>query len=213
MPPHAGQPHKPEVPPWVARLAMPVWVTTSTGVIMHMNRMAEDLIGQSLAHCAGHPCYLIISGRTHEGAPLCTPLCRVRRLSGMHEAIAPIPMKLTLPGGELRDVTLVVIPTAEELLVHCIVDAARQMRVRGFIDRVAQRSTHQGAPEEFRHDVLTAREREILMLLAQDVTQQEIAERLNVSYATVRNHVQHILGKLGVHSILEAIAVSLIEED
>lgn len=213
MPPHAGHPHKSDIPPWVSRLAMPVWITTPTGVITHMNRMAEELIGQSFAHCAGHPCYLIISGRTPEGGPLCTPLCRVRRLSGMHEAIAPIPMKLTLPGGELRDVTLVVIPTADEQLVHCIVDAARQMRLRGFIDRIAQRSPHEGAPEEIHHDVLTAREREILALLAQDITQQEIAERLNVSYATVRNHVQHILAKLGVHSILEAIAVSLIEEE
>ena len=33
-----------------------------------------------------------------------------------------------------------------------------------------------------------------------------IAERLHVSSATVRNHVQNILGKLGAHSRLEAVA-------
>jgi two-component system nitrate/nitrite response regulator NarL len=33
-----------------------------------------------------------------------------------------------------------------------------------------------------------------------------MAERLHVSPATVRNHVQHILEKLGVHSRLEAAA-------
>jgi DNA-binding NarL/FixJ family response regulator len=32
------------------------------------------------------------------------------------------------------------------------------------------------------------------------------AERLHVSGATIRNHVQNILGKLGVHSRLEAVA-------
>jgi len=32
------------------------------------------------------------------------------------------------------------------------------------------------------------------------------AERLHVSPATVRNHVQNILGKLGAHSRLEAVA-------
>ena len=33
-----------------------------------------------------------------------------------------------------------------------------------------------------------------------------MAERLHVSPATVRNHVQNIAGKLGVHSRLEAVA-------
>jgi DNA-binding CsgD family transcriptional regulator len=32
------------------------------------------------------------------------------------------------------------------------------------------------------------------------------AERLHVSRATVRNHIQNIFGKLGVHSRLEAVA-------
>jgi DNA-binding NarL/FixJ family response regulator len=45
------------------------------------------------------------------------------------------------------------------------------------------------------------------------MTQQQIADHLVVSYATIRNHVQHILVKLGVHSILEAIAVALVEEE
>jgi DNA-binding NarL/FixJ family response regulator len=33
-----------------------------------------------------------------------------------------------------------------------------------------------------------------------------MAGKLNVSPATVRNHVQNIFGKLGVHSRLEAVA-------
>jgi DNA-binding NarL/FixJ family response regulator len=37
-----------------------------------------------------------------------------------------------------------------------------------------------------------------------------IAKRLFVSHATVRNHVQHILAKLGAHSILESIALHLL---
>ena len=35
---------------------------------------------------------------------------------------------------------------------------------------------------------------------------REMADRLQVSRATIRNHVQSILGKLGVHSRLEAVA-------
>jgi two-component system nitrate/nitrite response regulator NarL len=53
---------------------------------------------------------------------------------------------------------------------------------------------------------LTRRERDILRLLAAGASTRAMAERLHVSPATVRNHVQHILEKLGVHSRLEAAA-------
>ena len=49
-------------------------------------------------------------------------------------------------------------------------------------------------------------------LLAQDKNLYEIAEQLGVSYYTVRNHVQHVLGKMGVHSTLEAVALYLLSQ-
>ena len=33
-----------------------------------------------------------------------------------------------------------------------------------------------------------------------------------MSYYTVRNHVQHVLGKMGVHSTLEAVALYLLSQ-
>lgn len=53
---------------------------------------------------------------------------------------------------------------------------------------------------------LTRREREILRLLTSGLNTRAVAERLHVSPATVRNHVQKVLDKLGVHSRLEAVA-------
>ncbi len=53
---------------------------------------------------------------------------------------------------------------------------------------------------------LTPRELEILILLAEGLDNRLMADRLSVSYATVRCHVQTILGKLDVHSRLEAVA-------
>ncbi|MBK8022567.1 MAG: helix-turn-helix transcriptional regulator [Chloroflexi bacterium] len=53
---------------------------------------------------------------------------------------------------------------------------------------------------------LTRREREILRLMAQDLTNGEIAERLVVSPGTVKWYVKEIYRKLGVHSRDEAIA-------
>ena len=53
---------------------------------------------------------------------------------------------------------------------------------------------------------LTKREREVLYLLAQGKTQQEIARELYISHKTVATHLQRILTKLGVHSRAEAVA-------
>jgi two-component system, NarL family, nitrate/nitrite response regulator NarL len=53
---------------------------------------------------------------------------------------------------------------------------------------------------------LTARELEVLQLLAEGTPSGAIAQRMGVSPNTVRTHVQGILTKLQVHSRLEAVA-------
>lgn len=53
---------------------------------------------------------------------------------------------------------------------------------------------------------LTRRELEILPLLAQRLTDSEIADRLSISPRTVMNHVASILGKLGLKSRREVAA-------
>ncbi len=54
--------------------------------------------------------------------------------------------------------------------------------------------------------VLTRREREVLVLLAQGADNDGMAQRLVISPDTARTHIQNVLGKLGVHSRLEAAA-------
>jgi len=49
--------------------------------------------------------------------------------------------------------------------------------------------------------------------MSEDATLESIATRLGVSYATVRNHVQHILAKLDAHSMLEAIARFVLRDE
>lgn len=58
---------------------------------------------------------------------------------------------------------------------------------------------------------LTARELEVLRLLAAGTSTRKIASMLGISHNTARNHVQSILGKLGAHSKLEAVAVAVRE--
>ena len=58
-------------------------------------------------------------------------------------------------------------------------------------------------------DDLTDREREILTLLAQGMRNDDIATQLYISPQTVQTHVRNILGKLRVHSKLEAVAFAV----
>jgi PAS domain S-box-containing protein len=55
---------------------------------------------------------------------------------------------------------------------------------------------------------LTPRQLQVLRLLAGGASTRDIADRLQLSTETVRNHVRHVLRALGVHSRLEAVAVA-----
>lgn len=70
--------------------------------------------------------------------------------------------------------------------------------------RVTQANPTTGAEPP---QALTTREQEIVELLAQNLMYKEIASKLNVSFATVRTHVEHIYQKLHVRSRAEAVSI------
>lgn len=55
---------------------------------------------------------------------------------------------------------------------------------------------------------LTGRERDVLALMCEGLDNKSIAGRLGLSLTTVRGYVQSVLGKLGVHSKLEAVVLA-----
>ena len=56
---------------------------------------------------------------------------------------------------------------------------------------------------------LTRREREVMDLISQGLTNREIARTLWISESTVKVHVRHVLAKMGARSRTEAIAASV----
>jgi DNA-binding NarL/FixJ family response regulator len=67
-------------------------------------------------------------------------------------------------------------------------------------------ATSLGSPNGGRAtESLTAREKDVLSLIACGLRNKEIARRLKLTEATIKYHVTHLLGKLGVDSRTEAI--------
>jgi DNA-binding NarL/FixJ family response regulator len=60
-----------------------------------------------------------------------------------------------------------------------------------------------------REDMLTGREREILQLLADGMSNADVAARLFISQETVKSHVRHILAKLEADTRTHAVAIAL----
>ena len=60
-----------------------------------------------------------------------------------------------------------------------------------------------------RENMLTAREREILQLLADGMSNADVAGKLFISQETVKSHVRHILSKLEADTRTHAVAIAL----
>jgi DNA-binding NarL/FixJ family response regulator len=74
------------------------------------------------------------------------------------------------------------------------------------VDRL--RDARSRRQQHVRLATLTQREREVLAAFAEGATTATIALELGISPATVQTHVKNILGKLGVHSKVEALGAA-----
>jgi two-component system response regulator NreC len=78
---------------------------------------------------------------------------------------------------------------------------------RKVVEDYLQRVT--AGEERDRYDGLTPREKEILTLIAQGLSNQQIADKLFISIKTVQTHRAHILEKLGLHDRTELVRYAI----
>jgi PAS domain S-box-containing protein len=180
------------------------------GRIVFWNRSAERILGHTAREVVGKPCCEVFVGRDPAGNRLCYQGCHVQTLVARGETVEHFEMATRTKAGRpvWLDISLLAVPGARRdaaTTVHLFRDVTTSHEVEALVrQRLAETRP---APENGQPPPdLTRRELEILRLVAGGASTRSIAEKLHVSQATVRNHAQHVLEKLGVHSRLEAAA-------
>ena len=210
---------------WGIESALPLWIVDSMQSVVFMNDSARDLLGVKNGESViGRRCYDVVRSRRPDGTLFCARDCPVMQAVNRDEE--PAPVRCLLDGTEVNDGRAVAqdrvscrmfhitlrppTGTGEFLVLHLAWDLTRFDAVAEFSDRVlnATRALVGGALGENPLDVLTPQERRIMALLAQGRDTGGIASQLHLSEATVRNHTQHILSKLGCHSRLQAVVLA-----
>lgn len=87
-------------------------------------------------------------------------------------------------------------------------DATCSPRIAGMLLRHVASLANQRDRDARRTVHLTRREVEILRLVGEGLSNKEIAARLSIELTTVKNHVHHILAKLGTGSRARAVALT-----
>ncbi len=189
----------------LARAGDGVMVADTNGRILLWNRAAERLLGWGSAEALGRSCCEVFEGHRDNGRA-CTDDCTVMAAANKGEAIESFDMQtLTKAGRDVRlNVSTLALPPdagSGALVIHLFRDSLP--RTAPLQNRAAREPQANGNGAT---GPLTPRELEVLRLLAKGANTKMAADELKVSPATVRNHVQNLLGKLEVHSRLQAVA-------
>jgi len=186
------------------------FVIAADGRIVLWNRSAERILGYSARDVLGRPCCDVFIGSDDSGNRLCYQGCHVQTLVKMGEPIQSFDMHTRTKVGKPVWISVSILSTppngkAGPMTVHLFRDVTATKELLSLVhERLAAPAGGGERPEAA--SSLTRRELEVLRLMTEGLNTAGAAGRLHVSPATIRNHVQNIFGKLGVHSRLEAVA-------
>ena len=188
--------------------------------IIYWSAGAQTMLGRSRREVMGKNCYDVIAGGDYQEHPYCRRDCPVLLAARKGEPVASYDVRSsTKDGAEMwLNTSIVSLPedvAGRTVVVHLFRDVTQRRRA----EELAEELVHSvnkftaGAAEEQEEVTpypppgpnLTSRELQVLRLLASGTGTEAIARVLGVTRSTARNHIESVLSKLGVHSLLEAV--------
>jgi DNA-binding CsgD family transcriptional regulator len=198
----------------IARSREAVFATDCGDRIVLWNKKCEALLGKTARSVLGKRCYEVLGGRDVYGNIYCIRGCPVvfQARERPQEPIHRFSLSVEVgdKGRQEFEYSLFAIPShhpALSTLVHVLRETASETQLERQLARQAEVReplwpiTANGGQSV----TLSEREMETLRCLARGMTTEDIGKQLLISGPTVRNHIQHILEKLGVHSKLGAL--------
>ena len=181
--------------------------------ITHWNKACEKLLGRPARQVLGKRCQDVMCGRDVNGNLYCHTACPIAhqaRALAKDDPVHPFELDVTAGDGSRRrlSISLFAVPSYHPALtavIHTLRPALENSIAPERAAEVPQTVTTSVSSFQGAAAALTAREREVLGCLARGLSTTAIAEELSVARVTVRNHIQGLLQKLGVHSKLEAV--------
>jgi DNA-binding CsgD family transcriptional regulator len=193
----------------------PVFVTDRHNRIVFWNRSVTRILGYTEEDVLGVSCAAVLHGTDVFGNRYCSDSCPVTQMAVRNETVRHFDLRLQTKDHrtilmDMSILNLAVKPPDHFLLVHVL----RVSEKRDAAEHAPAEDSSPPSPPlvalhaspDARARKLTAREVEVIGMLAAGHTTPDIASRLHISTLTARNHIQNILEKLEVHSKTEAVA-------
>jgi DNA-binding CsgD family transcriptional regulator len=192
----------------------PVFVTDRHNRIVFFNRSAERILGYLASDVVGQPCAARLEGCDAYGNCYCSEACPVTGMAARGETVNQFGLRLKHRDGDVVTVDVTILnlgsrTPGDYYLAHILRTKRIPLPSHEEQDGAAPPpSVFASAREspDVRARRLSAREVEVLGMLAAGRATPEIAASLHISNLTARNHIQNILDKLEVHSKSEAVA-------
>jgi len=163
------------------KVKVPSFIAASDGTLTWGNEAAKRMFGD----LTGRPFTTVV-------APEDVPLVERqlgRKLRGA--AVTDYEVDVFTADGRRRRAEISSVPIEDGDEGHAVFGVVLTGKPRGKVPR---------AP------MLTSRQNQVLQLLGEGASTEQIAAMLHLSKETVRNHIRHVLRALGAHSRLEAVA-------
>jgi len=176
------------------------------------NKACEDLLGFSSQQAIGQPCAELLCGEDLLGNKMCGIKCPIAQSSDIQTPNDDF--DLVLKPEESKPVMVNIgsyyVSQSEQKNSQDVqvFHSMRPVNCHQLIQRLANDSCTVEQDNKKIHK-LSKREYEVLRLLAKGIISKNIANQLDISPATVRNHVKSIYAKIEVHNRAEAISYAM----